>query len=74
MWSTSCSVGLVMKPVKCNHHGCKNKHKSTTGYCSEHAEDSVKHVVRIRETQSTPHLAEEKDEDREETYSDYLRR
>lgn len=62
-----------MKPVKCSHHGCKNKHKSPTGYCSEHAEDSVKHVVKARET-VIPHLAEEDEDDYETNARRYDKR
>ena len=30
--------------MKCRHKGCKTEHKSTTGYCYEHAADIDKHV------------------------------
>lgn len=30
-----------MKEMSCKHPGCNAKHKSTTGYCAEHAEDSA---------------------------------
>ena len=49
-----------MKALKCRHKGCKKKHKSSTGFCSEHASDMDRHVVRARETQDIPHLEEER--------------
>lgn len=34
--------------MKCLHKGCETQHKSTTGYCYEHAADIDKHVVTQR--------------------------
>lgn len=50
------------KPLKCAHKGCKTKHKSSTGYCVEHAHESERHEVLMPKTRTCtqPRLAEER--------------
>jgi len=36
-----------MQPLKCRHKGCKNTHKSSTGYCADHVEEGVRHEIRV---------------------------
>lgn len=38
-----------MDPLPCEHPGCKNTHKSETGYCCEHAADIDRQFVKPRE-------------------------
>lgn len=52
-----------MEPLKCGLKGCPNTHKSTTGYCVEHAHLQTKHTVAERNKlfgTDGPVLAEEK--------------
>lgn len=53
-----------MKSIKCRFKGCKVKHKSTTGYCAEHANKAVKHVVRQTDSIGERLLVEEYDNPR----------
>lgn len=50
-----------MQPTKCQHKGCKAKHKNPTGFCAEHAADADRQRVAAREGRrcSDPHLIEE---------------
>ena len=52
-----------MKEQRCLHKGCKQKHKSPSGYCSvhvaEHSGRAAVHVPRYQRTVTEPHLAEE---------------
>lgn len=52
-----------MKEQKCLHKGCKNKHKSVSGYCVDHvAEHSGRRRVYVPQYEravTNPHLAEE---------------
>lgn len=52
-----------MELMKCGHPGCKNKHKSPSGYCADHvAQHGMSrrtHVPHNERACSNPHLAEE---------------
>lgn len=50
------------KPTRCAHKGCKTKHKSSTGYCAQHAHEGERHELLLPKTRTCtyPHLAEER--------------
>lgn len=51
-----------MNPIPCAHKGCKNTHKSSSGYCVEHAHEMERHTIAEPKEGRTgwpPMLAEE---------------
>lgn len=53
---------MITKAMKCAHKGCKNKHKNTSGYCVDHAQDIDKpQPMEVKEGRKVyqPKLAEE---------------